>query len=756
MTVIDSHFSNFVDGGSLVIGDTVVGLRAGLNTKFIYTGGTGIYLPLVGGVMTGSIDMSGNLVFNSGAPSAGGDLTNKTYVDSLIAGASPLTTKGDLYTFTTVNARLPVGSVDGQIVQVHSAAASGLAWSTATYPSTTTINQLLFSSSNNVIAGIATGNNGVLITSAGGVPSISSTLPSAVQTNITALGSQSQALDMNNHLINNVSTPVSNLDAANKQYVDQNALNGTSVYAASAGSLGTVTQSGAGVGATITNAGVQATFTLDGATPPVGTNVLIKNAATGMTSANEGIYTVTDAGSLITNWVLTRATSYDTPVEINETGLILVQNGSTLAGTAWYNAATIVTVDTTAFSYSQFGNIIFPLTLFQGGTNASLTASNGGIVYSTASALAILAGTSTARQMLQSGASGAPAWSTTTWPATSTINRILFSSSANVIGEISTVVSAGLLTNGSGVPAWVTATGTGAPVLGTAPTITSPLINAINDQTYNLPVLGIMPTSSSVNYFLMAGNITNQPPLFSVTGSDPNINMALGTKGTGTYIFYTTATSNQMQFAYGAASALNAAFNFTGTGTGNIYTWPTGSGTVTLLGNTTTGSGSIVLATSPTLVTPTLGAATATSLTFSPTTNGIVGTTTNDNASAGYVGEFKSSVIAAASSVTFTSGSITDLTHVSLTAGDWDVWGNLLALGTTITQFTGWINSSSASPADNSLVSSFSLAVSTNAASPVPSQRISLSTTTNIYISGVMTGTGTITVCGGIYARRVR
>lgn len=62
------------------------------------------------------------------------------------------------------------------------------AWSTATHPSTTTVNQLLYSSSTNVIAGLATANNGVLITSAGGVPSISSTLPNAVQDTITRLG----------------------------------------------------------------------------------------------------------------------------------------------------------------------------------------------------------------------------------------------------------------------------------------------------------------------------------------------------------------------------------------------------------------------------------------------------------------------------------------------------------------------------------------------------------------------------------------
>lgn len=40
---------------------------------------------------------------------------------------SPLTTKGDLYTFSTDNDRLPVG-VNGQILVANSAAATGLAW----------------------------------------------------------------------------------------------------------------------------------------------------------------------------------------------------------------------------------------------------------------------------------------------------------------------------------------------------------------------------------------------------------------------------------------------------------------------------------------------------------------------------------------------------------------------------------------------------------------------------------------------------
>lgn len=51
------------------------------------------------------------------------------------------------------------------------------------------INQLAWYAANGTaVSGLATGNNGVLITSAGGVPSISSTLPAAVQSNITATG----------------------------------------------------------------------------------------------------------------------------------------------------------------------------------------------------------------------------------------------------------------------------------------------------------------------------------------------------------------------------------------------------------------------------------------------------------------------------------------------------------------------------------------------------------------------------------------
>lgn len=55
-------------------------------------------------------------------------------------------------------------------------------------------------------------------------------------------------------------------------------------------------------------------------------------------------------------------------------------------------------------------------------------------------------------QILRLGASGAPAYSTSTWPATNAINTIPYASSANVMGSIAAANSSVLVTSGAGVP----------------------------------------------------------------------------------------------------------------------------------------------------------------------------------------------------------------------------------------------------------------------------------------------------------------
>lgn len=95
-----------------------------------------------------------------------------------------------------------------------------------------------------------------------------------------------------------------------------------------------------------------------------------------------------------------------------------------------------------------------PLPLNEGGTGAALTANDGGIFYSTNTSGAILAGTATANQILMSGSSTLPHWSTATYPVTTGINEILFSSANNTVSQIAAGASAVLTCQASGSPQW--------------------------------------------------------------------------------------------------------------------------------------------------------------------------------------------------------------------------------------------------------------------------------------------------------------
>jgi hypothetical protein len=316
---------------------------------------------------------------------------------------------------------------------------------------------------------------------------------------LTALGALPIAGGtMTGNLILNAD-PTLPLQAATKEYVDAISAGFTfkaPAYAGTTANLNATYNNGvAGVGATLTNAGAQAAFSVDGVSPPSTSRILVKNQST---AADNGIYSLTTVGTGATNWVLTRTTDFDTSANMNAGSFIIVNNGTINANSAWIQTSTITTVGTDPVNWSQFGTLgvqsvsgtsgfitstggmnpvididptyvgqatittlgtvttgswaasVIPLAF--GGSNADLTASNGGIVWSNATQFQILSGTGTPRQMLQSGSSGTPAWSTATWPATTVQYSLLYSSGTNVVGQISTGNNGTLVTDNTGIP----------------------------------------------------------------------------------------------------------------------------------------------------------------------------------------------------------------------------------------------------------------------------------------------------------------
>jgi hypothetical protein len=69
------------------------------------------------------------------------------------------------------------------------------------------------------------------------------------------------------------------------------------------------------------------------------------------------------------------------------------------------------------------------------------------------------------RQMFQSGAGITPAWSTSTWPATTTANRLLYSSATNVVADLATANNGILVTSNAGVPSILGGPGTTGNIL---------------------------------------------------------------------------------------------------------------------------------------------------------------------------------------------------------------------------------------------------------------------------------------------------
>lgn len=166
----------------------------------------------------------------------------------------------------------------------------------------------------------------------------------------------------------------------------------------------------------------------------------------------------------------------------------------------------------------------------------------------------------------------------------------------------------------------------------------------------------------------------------------------------------------------------------------------------TIIGNVTPAAGSFTTLSASALITPSSNI-------------GIAGTITNDNVQVGSIGEFNQSF---ANAISISSNTVTNITSIVLTAGDWEVAGTLNTnpnVLTTTTDFIVGVGSVSATLGSFNTLTNLPINVSAgqNITASTPQVRFSLSGTTTIYlISKITFATSTMTVDGYIKARRIR
>lgn len=105
-----------------------------------------------------------------------------------------------------------------------------------------------------------------------------------------------------------------------------------------------------GVGATLT-ATANGALSVDSASPSVNQRITVKNQAS---TFQNGLYSVTDAGSGGTPFILTRTTDFDQSADIQAGQSVLTLSGTLNAGTTWsVNSASSPTMGTTAITFGQ-------------------------------------------------------------------------------------------------------------------------------------------------------------------------------------------------------------------------------------------------------------------------------------------------------------------------------------------------------------------------------------------------------------------
>jgi hypothetical protein len=502
----------FPDESINVIGDNVATLSnlssVGTITTGVWNGS--ILAPAYGGTgvnnATSTITLSGNLT-TVGANTLTLNTTAATNITLPTTGLVITDAVVSLPSLTTAAALATVGTITTGTWQ-GSTVAVGFGGTGAT---SFGAGGILYGNGTSPIASSAAGVVGNLLVSGGaGTPTWS--------TGVTFSGGKFSGL----------ATPTANGDAATKQYVDE-AIAGLSWkqaarIATTVNRTVTYDNGTGGVGATLTNAGAQAILSLDGEVLVVGDRVLVKDQTA---TLQNGIYTVTNIGSVSTNWVLTRAVDADNqPGNELNSAAIFVTEGSIHASLSYVQTTANVVIGTSTVVWSQFagtntytagtglnltGNqftLISPVSPILGGTGLTSYTATGSILYadSTTSLASTAAGTAT--QVLHGGT--VPSWSAVSLTADvsgilpivsgGTNSSTALSSNRVMVSSAGSIVEAAALSNGQLLIGSTAA----APIVANITGTTNQVIvtNGAGSITLSLPqdiALSSSPTFASLN-----------------------------------------------------------------------------------------------------------------------------------------------------------------------------------------------------------------------------------------------------------------
>jgi hypothetical protein len=345
---------------------------------------------------------------------------------------------------------------------------------------------------------------------------------------------------------------------------------------------------------------------------------------------------------------------------------------------------------------------------------------------------------------------------------------------------VSTVHATSGTLNGVTVGATTPSTGAFTTLTATTPVAVTSGGTGRNALTANAVLLG--EGSSPVNFAasgaagtILGSNGTSVDPSFQTAAS-----LGLATLGANTFtgaqtISYSnailtindTSAANNSEIDFKSNGTIKWAFASNSAGANNLFAARYVAGVFVdspLVISNATGVVTMAdgIANSP--ISGSTGAFTTLSSTgaYTPSqTNGIVGTTTNNNANAGSVGEYQT---ATTSGTALTTNVAANGASFSLSAGDWDVQATCQYVTGTGSSLSAVYASVSTTSATLGTLGQLNSIVSTNLTGggqaqsiTSPVARISLAATTTVYCVGVSVfGGGTVSLTGFLRARRVR